>query len=135
MSDAWDGRPQNPEQSGMHLLRSRLTGHLTGWYWNAATERFHHEHVTLGRAALLDRYVYEGPILTPAEVAAQDETARREGIADAATELRAIAARMRRMDLVDLQVLSNAATLEQAADALAELPAARKPTGLEYRGG
>jgi len=61
--------------------------------------------------------------------------ARREGIAAAATELRAIAARMRRMDLVDLQVLSNAATLEQGADALAELPAARKPTGLEYRGG
>jgi len=70
MSDAWDGRPQNPEQSGMHLLRSRLTGHLTGWYWNAATERFHHEHITLGRTALLERYVYEGPILTPAEVAA-----------------------------------------------------------------
>ena len=63
------------------------------------------------------------------------DEARREGIADAATELRAIAARMRKMDLVDLQVLANAATLEQAADALAELPAARKPTGLEYRGG
>ena len=61
--------------------------------------------------------------------------ARREGIAAAATELRAIAARLRRMDLVDLQVLANAATLEQAADALAELPAARKLTGLEYRGG
>jgi transposase InsO family protein len=63
------------------------------------------------------------------------EAARREGIAAAATELRAIAARMRKMDLVDLQVLANAATLEQAADALAELPAARKLTGLEYRGG
>lgn len=163
MSD-WDGRPQNPEQSGMHLLRSRLTGHLTGWYWNAATERFRHEHITLGRTALLEpalleRYVYEGPILTPAEVAAltqerdrlrhdltiarldrdharrMADEARREGIAAAATELRAIAARLRRMDLVDLQVLANAATLEQAADALAELPAARKLTGLEYRGG
>jgi hypothetical protein len=63
------------------------------------------------------------------------QAARREGIAAAATELRASAARLRRMDPVDLQVLSNAATLEQAADALAELPAARKPTGLEYRGG
>ena len=63
------------------------------------------------------------------------DEARREGIAAAATELRAIAARLRRMDLVDLQVLANAATLEQAADALAELPAARKLTGLEYRGG
>jgi hypothetical protein len=74
MSEQWDGRPQNPEQSGMHLLRSRLTGHLTGWYWNAATERFHHEHVTLGRAASIERYVYECPIVTPAEV----EAARRE---------------------------------------------------------
>jgi hypothetical protein len=62
--------PKNPEQSGMHLLRSRLTGHLTGWYWNATTGRFHHEHITLGRTALLERYVYEGPILLPPEVAA-----------------------------------------------------------------
>lgn len=81
MSEQWDGRPPNPEQSGMHLLRSRLTGYLTGWYWNAATERFHHEHITLGRTALLERYVYEGPILTPAEIAAQVEAARREGAA------------------------------------------------------
>jgi hypothetical protein len=62
----------------MHLLRSRLTGHLTGWYWNATTERFHHEHVTLGRAASIERYVYECPILTPADVAAQIEAVRRE---------------------------------------------------------
>jgi hypothetical protein len=39
------------------------------------------------------------------------------------------------MDLEDLQVLANAATLEQAADALAEMPMTRAPTGLEYRGG
>lgn len=81
MSEQWDGRPQNPEQSGMHLLRSRLTGHLTGWYWNAATGRFHHEHVTLGRAASLERYFYESPIVTPSELAAalaQVEAARRE---------------------------------------------------------
>jgi hypothetical protein len=74
MSEQWDGHPQNPEQSGMHLLRSRLTGHLTGWYWNAATERFHHEHITLGRAASIERHVYECPIVTPSEV----EAARRE---------------------------------------------------------
>jgi hypothetical protein len=72
--------PKNPEQSGMHLLRSRLTGHLTGWYWNATTGRFHHEHITLGRTALLERYVYEGPILLPSEVAAQVDAARREGV-------------------------------------------------------
>lgn len=78
MSDEWEGYPQNPERDGMHLLRYRLTGHLTGWYWNAKTERFHHEHITLGRAALLERYIYEGPILTPAEVAAREEAVRQE---------------------------------------------------------
>ena len=81
MSEQWDGRPLNPEQSGMHLLRSRLTGHLTGWYWNAATERFHHEHITLGRTASLERYVYEGPIFIPSEIAAREEAAQREGAA------------------------------------------------------
>jgi len=84
MTDAWDGRPQNPEQSGMHLLRARLTGHLTGWYWNATTERFHHEHVTLGRAASIERYVYECPILTPAEVEACVAEARRDALEEAA---------------------------------------------------
>jgi hypothetical protein len=87
MTKQWDGRPPNPEQSGMHLLRSRLTGHLTGWYWNATTERFHHEHITLGRTALLERYVYEGSILTPSEVAAQVEAARREACAALAQNL------------------------------------------------
>lgn len=71
MTATWDGRPQNPEQSGMHLLRARLTSHLTGWYWNATTERFHHEHITLGRAASLERYVYECPVLTTDEVDAR----------------------------------------------------------------
>jgi hypothetical protein len=93
MSDAWDGRPQNPGQSGMHLLRARLTGHLTGWYWNATTERFHHEHVTLGRAASIERYVYECPILTPAEVEARVAEARRESLADAAWAARNLWAR------------------------------------------
>ena len=87
MTIAWDGRPQNPEQSGMHLLRSRLTGHLTGWYWNATTERFHHEHITLGRAASLERYVYECPVLTPAEVEARVVEARREALEEAAQYL------------------------------------------------
>lgn len=64
-----------------------------------------------------------------------ERAAWREGVNAAATELRAIAARLRRMDAVRLEVLSNAATLEQAADALAELPMVREPTGLEFRGG
>jgi hypothetical protein len=53
----------------------------------------------------------------------------------AATELRAMAARLRRMDAVRLEVLANAATLEMAADALAEMHMVREPTGLDFRGG
>jgi hypothetical protein len=64
-----------------------------------------------------------------------ERAAWREGVNAAATELRAIAARMRRMDPVRLEVLTNAATLEQAADALAEMPMVREPTGLDFRGG
>jgi hypothetical protein len=64
-----------------------------------------------------------------------ERAAWREGVNAAATQLRAIAARLRRMDPVRLEVLANAATLEMAADALAEMPMTRAPTGLEYRGG
>ena len=64
-----------------------------------------------------------------------ERAAWREGVNAAATELRAIAARMRRLDPVRLEVPANASTLEMAADALAELPMVRAPTGLEYRGG
>jgi hypothetical protein len=39
------------------------------------------------------------------------------------------------MDAVRLEVLANAATLEMAADALAEMLITRASTGLEYRGG
>lgn len=64
-----------------------------------------------------------------------ERAAWREGVNAAATELRAMASRLRRMDAVRLEVLANAATLEMAADALAEMPMVRAPTGLEYRGG
>jgi hypothetical protein len=132
MSD-WDGRPPNPERDGWHWLGDDRNPQPVLWLaefasWTDGTMHSPQSVVGLG-------FCYIGPCLLPSEVAAQIEAARREGIAAAATELRAIAARMRRMDLVDLQVLANAATLEQAADALAELPAARKLTGLEYRGG
>jgi len=52
-----------------------------------------------------------------------------------AAALRAMATRMRAMDPVRLEVLSNAATLEQAADMLEAKASNREPSGLEYRGG
>lgn len=69
--------------------------------------------------------------------------AYRAGISAAAVELRRQAREIRRSVAHDPDIeaastshaISNAAALEQAADSLAELPAAYEPTGLEYRGG
>lgn len=68
--------------------------------------------------------------MTPSERAAW-----REGVHAAVAEVRAIAARMRRLDPVRLEVLANAATLEQAAEAVEAMPMVREPTGLEFRAG
>ena len=68
--------------------------------------------------------------MTPAE-----RDAWREGVADSAVFLRAMAARIRQRAKGCVYAMSNAATLETAADQLAETPPAREPTGLEYRAG
>ncbi|MFM2150275.1 MAG: hypothetical protein RLZZ187_2581 [Pseudomonadota bacterium] len=68
--------------------------------------------------------------MTPSERAAW-----REGVADSAVFLRAMARRIRDRAQGCTYAASNAATLEQAADQLAEAPPAREPTGIEYRGG
>ena len=57
------------------------------------------------------------------------------GMHAAVAEVRAMAARLRAMDPVRLEVLSNAATLEQAADMLEAKASNQEPTGLEFRGG
>lgn len=64
-----------------------------------------------------------------------ERAAWREGIADAAIALRAMAARIRANAKGCSVALSNAHTLELAADNLAATPPAREPTGLEYRAG
>lgn len=72
----------------------------------------------------------EEPPMTPPELAAW-----MAGRDDAARALRAMARRMRASAGGCHVALANASTLETAADALAEMPAAYEPTGLEYRGG
>ncbi len=64
-----------------------------------------------------------------------ERAAWREGVADSAVFLRAMARRIRERAKGCTYALNNAATLEQAADQLAETPPAKRPTGLEYRGG
>jgi hypothetical protein len=68
--------------------------------------------------------------MTPSERAAW-----RDGVGDAAVFLRAMARRIRDKAKGCTFAMSNAATLEQAADALAEMPMVREPTGLEFRAG
>lgn len=58
-----------------------------------------------------------------------------EGVQACCREARAVAARLRSMDPVRLEVLTNANTLELLADALERNPPMPEPTGLEYRGG
>lgn len=64
-----------------------------------------------------------------------DRAAWREGVADSAVFLRAMAARIRANAQGCPVALTNASTLEMAADELAETPPVREPTGLEFRGG
>lgn len=64
-----------------------------------------------------------------------DRAAWREGVADSAVFLRAMAARIRQRAKGCTYALSNASTLEMAADELAETQPGREPTGLEFRGG
>lgn len=64
-----------------------------------------------------------------------DRAAWREGVADSAVFLRAMAARIRANAQGCAIALTNASTLEMAADELAETPPVREPTGLEVRGG
>jgi hypothetical protein len=59
----------------------------------------------------------------------------RAGLAAAATEARRQAKAIRQRAQGCPYANGNAATLEQHADSLPELPGAREPTGLEYRGG
>jgi hypothetical protein len=68
--------------------------------------------------------------MTPTERAAW-----RDGVADAAVFLRAMASRIRQRAKGCTYAMSNAATLEMAADELAETHPAREATGLEFRGG
>lgn len=81
-SDAWDGRPQNPERTGPHELWN-LPEHgglgPTFWTWDADVQcwtlGFYMKHPEEAARA----WRYGGPCHTPAEVAAlvaADETTR-----------------------------------------------------------
>lgn len=77
--------PGVPMTEGAHVLRHRASGAeivalWSGYDWLDATCDF-------GAAHAADCYDYLGPCLTPAEVAAREAAARREGIEAAAREV------------------------------------------------
>ena len=82
----WDGYPENPERDGPHVIRHKDSGDewTALWHcgeWIDASSDFGPSHAAI-------YYDYIGPCLTPAEVAARVEAARREGIAAAANAVR-----------------------------------------------
>lgn len=79
MTDTWDGRPENPERDGTHWIIGR-TGIAFAAEWDATTG----DWAWVGGDER--GWIYAGPCLTPAEVAARVDAARREGIEAAADE-------------------------------------------------
>lgn len=139
------GVPMEPERDGAHVLMVGLDG-MRIVHWHAAQQ-----HYTTGphgspipaewMAAAHTGHRYYGLCLTPAEVAAREAAARREGflaaleMAERRCEDAARYVRLRARSGEDHTVAS---TYEQAGAMVRALPvpdAFRAPTGLEYRGG
>jgi hypothetical protein len=77
MTDAWDGRPQNPERDGWHWL---LDGNHEPYLlqWGSDNQRWGDYPGTSATDLAEFGIGYLGPCLTPAEVAASIEAARRD---------------------------------------------------------
>lgn len=90
MTDAWDGRPQNPERDGWHFYEDRDGDDFAAW-WNAEKQQHLIVEMFLEGSqafspsqAIVLRWRYLGPCLTPAEVAAAVAQARRKALEEAA---------------------------------------------------
>jgi hypothetical protein len=78
MSEQWDGRPQNPERDGWHWLTRAEDGLTIPKRWDAEMGAWE-DGIMLSPPTVIEWGVnYAGPCLTPAEVAAQVEAARRD---------------------------------------------------------
>lgn len=100
------GVPLNPERIGAHWLR-RKSGGLEAWAWDPDADGCGTEYSGAWQEADGDGQpddmarwaIYEGPCLTPAEVAALVEQARREGAKAMRDECRAEMCRLRSLPL------------------------------------
>lgn len=80
----WDGMPQNPERDGWHWLQCNNEAPEAN-YWRALNREFHGLDGMAITANPAWRYL--GPCLTPAEVTAMVEDARRDAFAECAAML------------------------------------------------
>jgi hypothetical protein len=82
MTDAWDGRPQNPEREGWHWVQHRDNApEVLNW---SPLRDWHYEGDWVYPGFIGQNYRYIGPCLTPAEIEARVAQARREALEDAA---------------------------------------------------
>lgn len=77
------GVPLNPERDGYHWLAAtdgdQITGHTAVMFWFAGMGFYAIEAVPVTQRSIVSGWRYLGPCLTPTEVAALVEQARREG--------------------------------------------------------
>lgn len=78
MTDAWNGRPANPERDGWHwmLMAAWPLAKPTIRYWYSGDQDWSDG---VGSAQPVATWRYLGPCLTPAEVAAREQAAWRAG--------------------------------------------------------
>lgn len=79
MTDAWDGRPQNPERDGAHVIYDRHLRHETAVLWSCATQQYHDMASMVTPVGAAKWWEYRGPCLTPAEIAAREAAAYQRG--------------------------------------------------------
>lgn len=101
MTDAWDGRPQNPERDGAHVIYDRHLRHETAVLWSCATQQYHDMASMVTPVGAAKWWEYRGPCLTPAEIAAREVAAYQRGQREA---LERLAVRLQDRALVEQPV-------------------------------
>lgn len=87
MTERWDGRPENSERDGWHWLHHRIESKPQPVEWVAEIDAWASGAAYSPEGVVELGWRYRGPCLTPAEVAAREAAARREGIEAAAREM------------------------------------------------
>ena len=79
MTDAWDGRPENPERDGWHWVKALSSKETIALFWTHVVAEWEYGDDWLSSQQASRRYRYLGPCLTPAELAAREADAYQRG--------------------------------------------------------